>query len=88
MSSQEKYPRSVWSRFRQLMRQPKAQRMRRDMAVCAILLGVSEGREGRVLRRRGFSLSSEQGQNEGANGCATLEQMDLLPVSCIDVHAV
>ncbi|CBN79097.1 hypothetical protein Esi_0176_0057 [Ectocarpus siliculosus] len=35
----ERYPRSVWSRFRQLMRQPRAERKRRDMAVCAVLLG-------------------------------------------------
>ncbi|CAM9847508.1 unnamed protein product [Ectocarpus sp. 4 AP-2014] len=34
----ERYPRSVWSRFRQLMRQPRAERKRRDMAVCAVLL--------------------------------------------------
>lgn len=41
LDSKERYPRAVWSRFRQLMRQPKAQRCRRDMTVCAMLLSVS-----------------------------------------------
>ncbi|CAM9308964.1 unnamed protein product, partial [Laminaria digitata] len=38
----ERYPRAVWSRFRQLMRQPKAQRCRRDMTVCAMLLSDTD----------------------------------------------
>lgn len=40
MTTKETYPRAIWARFRQLMRQPKAMRCRRDMSVCAMLLSV------------------------------------------------
>ncbi|CAM9686183.1 unnamed protein product, partial [Discosporangium mesarthrocarpum] len=37
----EKYPASVWGRFRKLMRQLPSERSRRDMSVCATLVLVS-----------------------------------------------
>lgn len=76
--SQERYPRSVWTRFRQLMRLPRAQRHRRDMAVCAILLGVREargrdiqrGREGERVKFKDAAwhrLVAKQGGGEGSS---------------------
>lgn len=41
LTPKERYPRAIWSRFRELMRQQKTQRCRRDMSVCAMLLSVS-----------------------------------------------